>query len=171
MKPQTTLNLQEKGWSTAEIKQAEAILERAERYDVHFSRIVFWSALVVVVFGNVLLSFILIPFLIVLNEWVLFGAIILLAGMMGFLYNFLITDIGHLEKKHQVWAGILVPIIALANVTVTVWASNRFIADLQVNNPPHNLGIASVVFAVAFLMPYVADRIRMKIGERKVIGA
>src|SRR3989338_9746653 len=170
MKPQTTLNLQEKGWSSAEIKKAEAILERAERYDVHFSRIVFWSALVVVVFGNILVSFILIPFLIVLNEWVLFGAIILLAAMMGFLYNFLITDIGHLEKKHHIWAGILVPILALGNIIAVVLLSNRFIEAAHIQNPPHNLGIASMVFAVAFLMPYIADRMRLMIVERKAAG-
>ena len=159
MIPQRKMELRQKGWQEQEIKRAEEILGRQERYDRHFSKIVFWSALIVIVFANVVVSFILIPFLIVLTPWLLYALIIVLAGMVGYLYNFLITNIGHLQRKHHIWAGILVPVLAVINIAAMVWLSNHFIGELRVQNLPHNIWIAGLVFGVAFILPYVVGRI------------
>jgi len=156
-----------KGWEEREIHKAEKILERAEKHDVFFSKIVFWSALIVIIFANIIVSLVLIPFLIVLNKWILYAIVVLLAGSIGFLYNFLITDIGHLEKKHHFLASIIVPIIALANMIVMVYVSNRFIADLKVENIPHNPWAVALVFMAAFILPYIIDKIRIHISEKR----
>lgn len=171
MKPTTIVRLQQKGWKDTEIRKAEAVLGRELRYDVHFSKMVFWSAIIVIVFANMVVAGVLIPFLIALNEWVLYGAVILLAGTVGFLYNFLITDIGHLERKHHLWAGILVPLLALGNIVVVVILSNRFIEDAKIQNVPHDPYIIGIVFAIAFILPYVIDRLRLMVMERKVVAA
>jgi len=167
MKEHKKLKLQEKGWKEEEIKKAEGILEKEEKHDTHFSKIVFWSALVVIIFANLLVSLILIPFLIVLNKWLLYTIIIILAGTVGFLYNFLIMDIGHLEKKHHLMAGIIVPVLALANMIIMVFVSNRFIRDLKVDNVQHNIWITAIVFAVAFIIPYIFYKIITKIKESR----
>jgi hypothetical protein len=159
MKQKQKLKLTEKGWSEEEIIHAEESLDRAEKQDVHFSKIVFWSALIVTIFGNFIVSLILIPFLIVLNKWVLYSVVILLAGSIGFLYKLLITDIGHLEKKHHIAASIVIPLIAIANVVGMVLVSNRFISDLKVENVQHNPIIVAVVFAVVLILPYVLHKI------------
>lgn len=169
MKIVTKSRLQQKGWNDAEIKKAEAVLERDLRYDVHFSRIVFWSAIIVIIFANIVVAGVLIPFLIALNEWVLYSAVIILAGMVGFLYNFLITDIGHLERKHHLWAGILVPLLALGNIMVVVILSNKFIQDAQIPNVQQDPYVIGVVFAVAFILPYVVDKMRMMVVQRKAV--
>lgn len=170
MKLATKLHLREKGWGEKEVTHAEEVLERTAHYDKHFSKMVFWSALLVIIFGNIVISLILIPFLIVLNQWILYALLVVLAGIAGFLYNFLITDIGHLEWKHHLWAAIIVPLVALTNMLVMVAISNRFITDLQVQNPPHNIWIVAAVFAVVFVLPYVVSRVRMTVGGRKVIA-
>ncbi len=167
MKPLRT-QLEKKGWNELEIKHAEQTLEQTAAHDQHFSRMVFWSALLVIIVANIVVSSVLVPFLIVLNKAVLYGLVVILAGTVGFLYNFLITDIGHLERKHHLWAAIIVPVVALTNMLVMVAISNRFITDLQVQNPPHNIWIVAAVFAVVFILPYVADRIRLMVKERKV---
>jgi len=154
--------LLKKGWSEKELKKAEAALEKTELKDIFFSKITFWSALIVIIFANLIVSLILIPFLIVLNKWILYSTIVILAGVIGFLYNFLVLNIGHLEKKHHVLAGIIVPVLALANMIVMVSVSNQFIADLKVQNPPHNPYILGAIFAVAFILPYIFSRIRGK---------
>ncbi len=151
-----------KGWAEEEIKKAESILEKTEIKDIFFSKIIFWSALVVIIFANTLVSLILVPFLIVLNKWVLYFTVIVLAGIIGFLYNFLILDIGHLEKKHHLLAGIIVPVLSLANMIIVVLVSNKFIADLNLKNVSHNPWIIGIVFAVAFILPYVIYRISGK---------
>ncbi len=165
MKKDKRIELLEKGWPEAEIKRAEQILEKEAKHDVFFSKIVFWSALVVIIFANLLVSLMLIPFLIALNHWVIYSIVIILAGTIGFLYNFLIKDIDYLGKKHHVWAGILVPLLALTNVMMMVWASNRFIEKLKINNPPQNPWLIALLFAVAFILPYLIDRIRRKVNE------
>lgn len=151
--------LMEKGWTKKELGKAESLLNLEHKHDKHFSKIVFWSALIVIIFANLAVSLVLIPFLIVLNQWLLYSIIVILAGSIGFLYNLLITDINLLEKKHHISAGIIIPLLALANMVVVVFISNRFIADLQVNNPEHNLLFAGIVFAVAFILPYLISKV------------
>ncbi len=155
------LKLKQKGWSEEEIKHAERELEKVTAYDVHFSKIVFWSALVVIIFGNMLVSFILIPFLIVLNQTFLFFITIVLGLLIGFVYNFLVTDIGHLRKKHHVAASIIIPLLAIANIIGVALAAESLTKNVTVQHQ-HNPWIVGVIFAVAFVLPYIVDRIRRK---------
>lgn len=161
MKPQRKEELRQKGWCEEDLVKAEAILDKATKNDVFFSKIVFWSALIVIVFANLLVSVILIPFLITLYDLVLYAIVAVLGLAIGFLYNFLITDIGLLETKHHRIASIIIPIIAMGNVIVMVLTANRFIADIQINNQPHNPWMVAAVFSGAFILPYVVDQIRL----------
>jgi ABC-type Na+ efflux pump permease subunit len=162
MHPLKKEELIKKGWAAEEIKKAESILEKVEHHDIHFSKIVFWSALAVIIFANLIVSLVLIPYLIVLNKWVLYLTVVILAGVIGFLYNLLIKDIGHLEKKHHLLAGIIIPLLALTNMIIMVLVSNWFIADLNIHNSPHNPWILGIIFALSFITPYLIDRIRGK---------
>ena len=160
--------LEEKGWSEEEVKKAESILEKEEKHDAHFSKIVFWSALVVIIFANLIVSLVLIPFMIVLYKWVLYSVTILLAGTVGFLYNFLITDIGHLEKKHHLLAGIIVPIVALINMIIMVIVANKFITDFKiVSHSTHNPWLIAIIFSIAFITPYLLDKIRIMVKNKR----
>lgn len=160
MKPQRRDELKQKGWREEELIRAEAILDKATKHDIFFSKIVFWSALVVIVFANLLISLILIPFLIALYDVVLYAIVAVLGLVIGFLYNFLITDIGLLETKHHRAASIIIPIIAMGNVVVMVLTANRFIENIQINNQPHNPWIVAAIFGGAFILPYIVDQIR-----------
>jgi len=153
--------LREKGWSENEILKAKSILERAEKQDVFFARIVFWSAMVVIVFANLLISLILIPFLIFLSSWVLYSIVALLGLMIGFVYNFLITDIQYLKRHHHILAGITLPLIALTNMFLMAIFSNRYAekANFSHTNSPWLIGI---IFAVVFILPALVDTLRRK---------
>ncbi len=159
--PQRKKELLQKGWREEELRKAERILDSASKHDVFFSKIVFWSAMLVIVFANLLVSLLLIPFLIALNSAVLYAIVALLGATIGFLYNFLITDIGLLEKKHHRTASVIVPLIGVANVVVMVLVSNKFIESLKLNNPPHNPWFIALVFCAAFILPYVVDQLRL----------
>ena len=169
MREERKQKLAEKGWDNREILQAQALLEEETNHDIFLSQIVFWSALVVIIFANILVSLVLIPFLVVFDKWMLYSIVVVLAGVIGFLYNFLITDIGHLQKKHHVMAAILVPLLALANIGVMVVASNKFIADLQVATQPHDPVTVSVLFAAVLIIPFILDKIRMHFKSKKAV--
>jgi hypothetical protein len=170
MRNQKKLELLEKGWNEGEIKKAEHILDKARDHDVFFARMVFWSAMVVIIFANIIVSLILVPFLITLDSLILYLIVTVIAGTIGFLYNFLITDISHIEKKHHLWAGILVPLIALTNMIIMVTLSNRFIEDLNIQTPPHSPFLLGLVFGIAFILPYIVDRIRLRFSSRSSLS-
>ena len=162
--------LSKKGWTKREINKAETILGRSEHHDIFFSKIVLWSALLVIVIGNLMVSFVAIPFLVVLNKWVLYAVIVLLAGMIGFLYNLLINDIGHLEQKHHILASILVPVLAVINLVVIVFVSNNLIKDLKINNNLHNPWGLSILFAGVFILPFIVGQIRLYMKKKKSVN-
>jgi len=161
--------LLEKGWLEEEIRSAEKSLDQFNRSEVQFSRMVFWSALILVIFTNLALSLILVPYLIVLTNGLLYLIIVLLAGSIGFLYNLLINDIAHIEKKHHLIAGIILPLLAISNFLITVFIANNIIQELQVKNPVHNAWLVGLVFGLAFILPYLGNRIKFMVKERKVV--
>ncbi|MHA1911438.1 MAG: hypothetical protein ACTSYA_07065 [Candidatus Kariarchaeaceae archaeon] len=169
MKQSRKDELLEKGWLDEEVKHAEEVLEKEEKHDAHFSKIVFWSAIIVIIFGNLIISFALVPYMIVLFDWLVYIVIIMLAGAVGFLYNLLITDIGHLERKHHLLAGIIVPVLALSNFLITVFISNDIIQNLEVKNPLHNAWLIGLVFGLAFITPYLGNRLRIYLKEKRSV--
>ena len=165
MKPQRREELQQKGWREDELVKAEAILNKSTLHDIFFSKIVFWSAMVVIVFANLLISVILIPFLIALYDLVLYAIVAVLGLVIGFLYNFLITDIGLLETKHHRIASVIIPIVAMGNIVIMVVTSNRFIESIQLNNSSHNPWKVAAVFGGAFILPYIVDQTRLALWK------
>lgn len=158
-----------KGWTEKEVQKAESILDQVHEHEVRFSKIVFWTALAVVILGNAIISLALVPFLIGLQSRWVFAIVGALGLLMGFLYNYLIIDIQHLEQKHHLIAGILLPLIALVNVFGIVLVANKLLktAKFAQAAAPLNPWLVGVVFAVAFVVPTVMDRIRLKLHEKK----
>ncbi len=154
--------LRRKGWNEREIAKAERIVNVPQPHDSHFSRIVFWSALIVIIFANLVVSLVLIPFFIIFHAWMLYSIIILLAGSIGFLYNLLITDIGHLQRKHHVWAGIIVPIIAAANMIIMVLVANQFIAETHTQTATQSPWLIAAVFSGVLILPYLFGLLRKR---------
>lgn len=157
--------LKEKGWSVPEMSRVKLASAHSEQYDKHFSKIVFWSALLVIIFANVLVSLMLIPVLVALTNVLLYSIVVVLGSTIGFLYHFLIRDIGHLERKHHLLAGIIIPVLALANLALVVLWSNKFIADLGVQNQQHNAWLLGAVFAAALIVPAAVGGVKKKLGN------
>ena len=147
--------LRKKGWNDREVQRVEMTVNVPRPYDVHFSKIVFWSAFIVIIIANLIVSLVMIPFFIILPAWILYSIIILLAGSIGFLYNLLIMDIGHLERRHHRLAALLIPLLTAANFVVMVLTANRFIVETQAQVTQQNPWIIAVLFAGVFIMPYL----------------
>lgn len=166
MRNSKKFELKEKGWSDLEIKRAESILEKSEKHDLFFSKMIFWTAIVIIFFGNLLVSVVLIPFILLLNRNLVYMVVIVLAACIGFLYNFLINDIGHLERKHHVLAGIILPVLAIGNMILMVIASNKFLDRIEPGIEHYDPLIVAAIFVVSFMLPYLLDRIRIHFREK-----
>ncbi|PIN73470.1 hypothetical protein COV20_04570 [Candidatus Woesearchaeota archaeon CG10_big_fil_rev_8_21_14_0_10_45_16] len=168
MKYSRKVELREKGWSSQEIHKAEKALEEASRHDIAFSRMIFWSALLLTVVANFLVTAVLIPFLAFFEPWTLYVTMSIIALMIGFVYNFLLSDIAHIEARHHILAGIIVPVIAIGNVVLMIFASDRLLSgsDIVVTEDPWTL---AGVFVAAFLLPYLLGRLRYLFKERRKV--
>jgi hypothetical protein len=168
MRPKHRQHLVRKGWKEKELQEAEKIIDRVAGHEVHFSKIVFWTALLLVILGNIMVSVVLMMFVIALNPWAALSMVAVMGAVMGFLYNFLINDIGHLEKKHHVWAGIIVPVLAIVNIISMVLMSRKFTGDLGIENTLEPLTVG-IVFAVAFIIPTITGVISRSLQRRKAV--
>ncbi len=153
----TAATLKSKGWKDAEIQHATKVLDQEKAHDAHFSRIVFYSALLVIIFANVFVSFVLLFLSLVLSSWLIFLVAGILAFVIGFLYTFLITDIGHLAKKHHTIATILIPVLAFGNILLIGFVSNTIIQDIGVSTVKHNPWLLGIVFAALLVVPAIID--------------
>ncbi|MBI4980466.1 hypothetical protein HZC30_02815 [Candidatus Woesearchaeota archaeon] len=161
------LELQAKGWSDAELRKAEQILERAEKQDIFLSRLAFWSAVAVVIISNIIVSLVLVPFLVFFQPWALYLILILLAILVGWVYNFLITDVRHLERKHHILGGIIVPLIALGNMALIVIMAQKFLEKGAINSTNVNPWVMGIVFGVVFIIPSIVARIKIAVKNRR----
>ncbi len=158
-----TTKLQQKGWDDKEIKQAEAILKQSTHHDKFFAKIILWSALLVIVVGNILVSVVFIPFIQFFPSWVLYTLLVLLGLTIGFLYNFLITDIGHLESKHHIAASVVVPIAAFINFGLVFFAITQLYEKTA-----HNPILIAISYTVAFILPMIGRAIYIKSHTQSV---
>lgn len=154
-------NVPDEDWAQPTIDKIEEVYsDRHEPHDSFLSGIVFWSSIFVIVIANVLTSVTLIPFFTVLDSWFLDIVIITIALVMGFLYNLLLTDIAHLDRKHHMSAAVVIPFIALVNVGVMVLASNELKEALSIQSASANPFLIGLMYALFFVTPYLVSSMK-----------
>lgn len=158
IKHKTKLSLQEKGWSAREIIRAEEIIAHATQKNLVLSKLLFWSALVLIIIANAAVTAVLVPFFILFPPKILYPLLVFIGLLMGLVYNFLLNDMAHIHTIHHIFAFILIPAIAIVNVIILNLTLIHFYPQLQSNYDPLVLG---AIFASAFLIPYLISRIRM----------
>lgn len=122
------------------------------------NRVVYWTALLVAMIGNLVLSAALIPFIIVLNSIQLYIIVAVLALSFGMLFNLLLKDIENVDRKHHIIAGIFIPGLAIVNIFVITNLANHLIEIFKIENSPQNPYIISLVYVLAFLIPFFINR-------------
>ena len=169
MKHHTKVRLSKKGWKQEEITKAESILYRKDHRSIKFSKTVFWISIIVIILGNLIVSFSLILFLIFLNSWILLGVTALIAWIVGMFYNHLIHDVDHLEKKHHLIPSIIIPVIAMINVVFVVILANQFISLPKVNNIQHNPVLIATIYSLSFIAPYLLEKVKRRTQSHQVV--
>ena len=161
--------LRERGWNEEDIRYATGVIRERDHYDKSKSyetsnSIVYWIALLVTIVGNIILSLVLMPFILLIDTWQLYIVIGILAISFGAFFNILITDIDTLETKHHIIAGVLIPGMALLTMFLMMQAvklvERGFGLDIANKNNPILIG---VFYMICFMIPYfVAKGIQAK---------
>ncbi|MEA3430033.1 MAG: hypothetical protein U9R08_02055 [Nanoarchaeota archaeon] len=157
--------LRAKGWSDHEINKVHSIINTKGAKHIEFgkglNRILFMTALIVMTLCIIAVSLFLIPFLIVISNYFIYFIIAALGISFGLLFNFIIQDIEHLERKHHWFAAIYMPAISIFALTVSVHAANR-VEELLGYSLRHNPWTVGAIFIIVFMMPYIISSIKKK---------
>ena len=157
--------LAKKGWTKKEIEKTSQILDNINSKHIKYykssSQILYWMVLVVLTVCNFVVAVVLIPFLLVINPMQFYMINILLGLVFGLLFNTLINDIEHLERRHHIIAAIFIPFVSLINILIMTSVANRLAEMLKLTSNANPL-LASLVFVVAFIAPYTIGIIRDK---------
>lgn len=165
-----TERLRKKGWSLEEIENALGIIGSEEKKKKHFifkkssNRVLYWMSILFLVVINILISAVLIPLLIVLKGFYLYLVVILIALVLGLVFNFLIIDIENLERKHHLFAAFFIPLIAIINLFLIVDVANKLSILLKINTHNNPL-IISMIYVIVFLLPYLVSGARIGKGK------
>ena len=158
--------LKDKGWNDEDINKAALIIKNSEIKKSKKLRflddIIFWIVLIIAIIGNLIISIILIPFLLALKGYILYSIIIIIGISFGFFFDLLIRDIEKLEKKNIIISGLFIPAIAIINISYMVRFANYIQSTLQLGNVPHSYILVSLVYAAAFMLPYLSKEFILK---------
>lgn len=144
-------------WTDQEIEKTLRIIEKAEETkprEIRFiDKITYWAVLIVAIIGNLILSIILIPFMLVLKHFILYTIIFVLAFIFGLFFNLLLKEIEQLDQPHHIMAGLFIPALAIINVVYMTMFANYLTETIQLNNT-HNPFIIGFIYTIAFVSPY-----------------
>jgi uncharacterized membrane protein len=147
-------SLKEKGWTRAEIKDTERILSKGNESSRKTQIMLYWFIVFAMVILTLLISLWLIPFFMVLEGVLVFIILFLLGISFGAMFNNLIIHLEHLERKHYIIAGLIIPFVAIASLFIIIKAATYTSAILNI--PVRQDPIEDSLFYVAgFLLPYI----------------
>ncbi len=129
--------------------------EKTIYFSPKLGAILFWVFLFVTVLANFIISVILVPIMLVMSGFYLYGSVMFIGFCFGFLLYSILVSIEKLETKHHILMGLFIPAIALINVLIFTKLSNDLIDFLGLNTPKHNPLSLAAAYAVAFVLPYL----------------
>ncbi|HIH38252.1 hypothetical protein J4460_07000 [Candidatus Woesearchaeota archaeon] len=162
--------LRKKGWEDSDIEQAISVLDDPAKQEKHVvyrkssQRVLYWMALLVLTACNLLVSLVMVPLFLVLNYLPLYLIIGSIGLIFGLLFNIVIWDIEHLERKHHIFAGFFIPLVSLIDILVIVHFSNSLAALLSLNIPQNPVPIV-IVYVGMLVLPYL-----ISFGKQKQLG-
>lgn len=125
--------------------------------------LLYWIILFVAIMGNLIISIILIPFLLVIQGIFLYIIILLLAFVFGLLFDLLIRDLENIKRKQIIIAGLFIPVLAAINVLFMVRFSNHLSRLLHLNTF-HNPFFIAFFYVIAFTLPHIISQSRVTCG-------
>ena len=165
MKADLSDRLKAKGWEAKEIRRVKRVFKKAQENKSKRVKVlgefIYWFVLLIAIFGNLVVSIALVPFLLELNNVLLYAVIVLLALVFGALFDLLIRDIEALEGKHIIVAGIFIPLLAVMNIFYVTKFVN-FVSDKWSLGVNHNPWIIAVLYVGAFVLPHVLSYVFVK---------
>jgi hypothetical protein len=152
-------NLQKKGWSQPEIYRVMRSLHRGTEQERYFTQVLFFSTILLVIFSNIFVMVGVLFLAIIMPSWFIMCLMAIFGIIIGIIYDYLMRDIAHIESHHHFVAGSVIPLIAIMNTFVIVYASEGISSDLglSVNQDPV---MSTIIFIIALIIPSFVRRVK-----------
>jgi len=163
--------LLEGGWSQDEIKKTAQLfdgkeeLEKTSIVQKKNTALIFWVVLIAMVFGNFIISLVLIPVLMALQPGQVDVVIIILGLAMGLVFNHVIWNFEGVDEKHHFFAMLFIPVIALLNMGVVVVIANLLSTALNIPKTEDPV-VKGIFYMIGFVAPYASTIIKNQIYKR-----
>lgn len=144
----------------------KGVVEKYALYKESHNRLLYWTTILVLAICNFLISILIVPLLLVVNQPQVFVIIAMLGFFFGFVFNLLVTKIEHLEIKHHVFAAVFIPVISIINIFILVNLTNKLVSITKIGSSQNSLTI-SIIYVAAFMLPYLYG-ITIKPKEKKI---
>lgn len=159
--------MENKGWSKIEISEAIKKVSSKEKnekhsaFPKHSASILYYTTLTLLFVCNLIVSVVLVPLLVMINNWSIYLIITILGLVLGILFSHLINDIEHLSSHHHIAAAVFVPLVGVLNLFIIIPIANNVRILLNVGTINNPIAIACV-YVCAFLIPYLIADIKKK---------
>jgi len=173
-------DLRRKGWTNQEVMHADNVIKNSNLIDksraaASSNKVVFWSVIFVIIIGNFILSLLFIPFLLVMHKIAVDVIIVVVGLAFGTLFTMLLFDVEGISNKNHAVAALLIPILALVNISVMVKVSMAISDYLNINVVNDDPISISAIYVIAFMMPYlwavfVKKKINLGYSEKIVLN-
>jgi len=163
-----------RGFSKKEALRTINIIKKAEENKTAIIKIldsmVYWLLLLIAIVGNLIISIVLIPFLLVLKPIPLYFVIILLASMFGFLFDQVIRETEHLKLREHILAWLFIPALSVIDTYYMTSFANYLKTTLDIAKGFNSPIYVSILYVCAFIAPYIIGKITERpINEKRVV--
>lgn len=126
-------------------------------------KLLYWMGMLILVVSSFYMSLLLVPLMLLFDLAPLLFVVVLMGLFFGFIINYIVNNLEHLETKHHVFLGLITPLIAIANVFFVVTIAKRvgIALNMTIRHDPY---LISMVYLVALILPYLL----FKMGQHKL---
>lgn len=139
-------------------KVTDVLTSHNEKHTVYaksMNRVHFWITLLILTICSFMITLILVPFLLVLPNSLIYIIVVLLGFLFGLIFTFIVLDLEHLEKHHHIFAGFYIPLVALINMLILVALSKKIGEVLKITVQARDPLLISLFYVVSFILPYL----------------
>jgi len=149
--------LRKKGWTSEEIAHVNVRFRKFEKKKSLLMKVLenvlYWIFLLFTLATNILVSYALIPILLLIHSSIVYLIIGFIAFAFGILFSIVIKDIEHLSRMKHAIFSFLVCTISLFNFGIVIKQANMI--SVQLSSYEHNSLLIAIVYVFFFMLPYV----------------
>jgi len=126
--------------------------EHNERVTKNLDEFVFWTSLAILALFNLVGCVFLIPLFIFLEGPFLIGCVAAFGLLFGMLFNLLVLGLEHFEHRHNIIAGIFIPLLAVIDIALILKIVSGLSDTIVIS--PYNTGKIILIYLGVFMLPY-----------------